>query len=90
MSNTPQHNTSNIKHFRQRYEVDPADDLELFITATLSRLLANARHQCNCDPGIAPDCDCVFDEQQLTCIPCRFIRGVKAVILYNLWPTCPD
>lgn len=67
--------------------MDPSTDLEMYVMVTLARLLANARHQCSCDDGPTPQCACVFDELQLKCIPCRFLRGVKAVILYDLWPS---
>jgi hypothetical protein len=60
--------------------------VELYVAVTLSRMLSNVRHQCNCLGGPSPDCPCVFDDNALTCIPCRFIRGVKLALLFDHWP----
>eukprot|EP00045_Choanoeca_perplexa_P005268 m.44576 g.44576 ORF g.44576 m.44576 type:complete len:511 (+) comp13028_c0_seq1:216-1748(+) len=79
------HNTAHTKQFKQRYAVEPKLDLELFVFVTMARLLANSRHQCHCTTGPDHACTCVFDERTLTCIPCRFLRGVEWVIRVDLW-----
>ena len=60
-------------------------DGSLWFTVTMARLLANSRHQCHCATGPDHACACVFNEQTLSCIPCRFLRGVEWVIRIDLW-----
>eukprot|EP00043_Microstomoeca_roanoka_P003065 m.42149 g.42149 ORF g.42149 m.42149 type:complete len:304 (-) comp11896_c1_seq1:477-1388(-) len=84
------HNAANIKHFLTRDpNARPAEDLEYYVFATLGRLYGHCKHTCKCEKGPSIFCECMSQnpgDADPGCVPCRFIRGLRYVIEYDMWP----